>query len=41
MARIRTRLDALNLGVRIKTAHVHGSRFVVEGVNDAMNGQAE
>jgi hypothetical protein len=41
VARIRGRLDALDLGVRIETAHAHGYRFVVEGVNDAANGQAE
>jgi DNA-binding response OmpR family regulator len=41
VARIRTRLDALNLGVRIETAHAHGYRFVVEGLNDNVNGQAE
>jgi DNA-binding response OmpR family regulator len=41
VARIRARLDALNLGVRIETAHAHGYRFVVEGVNDAVNGEAE
>jgi DNA-binding response OmpR family regulator len=41
IARIRIRLDSLNLGVRIETAHAHGYRFVVEGVNDAVNGQAE
>ena len=41
VSRIRTRLDALNLGVRIETAHAHGYRFVVEGVNDAVAGQAE
>jgi len=41
VGRIRARLDALNLGVRIETAHAHGYRFVVEGVNDAVNGPAE
>lgn len=41
VARIRTRLDALNLGVRIETAHAHGYRFVVEGVNDAASGAAK
>ena len=41
VARIRSRLDSLDLGVRIETAHAHGYRFVVEGVNDSVNGQAE
>ena len=41
VARIWTRLDALSLGVRIETAHAPGYSFVVEGVNDAMNGQTE
>ncbi len=41
VGRIRARLDALSLGIRIETAHAHGYRFVVEGVNDAVNGHTE
>ena len=32
IARIRSRLQALDLGARIETAHTHGYRIVVEGM---------
>jgi DNA-binding response OmpR family regulator len=41
VARIRARLDAVNLGVCIETAHAHGYRFVVKGENDAAERQTD
>ena len=34
IARIRSRLDALDMGARIETAHTHGYRIVVEATNE-------
>ena len=34
IARIRSRLESLDMGVWIETAHAHGYRLVVEGVKD-------
>ena len=34
IARIRSRLQALDLGARIETAHTHGYRVVVEGMSE-------
>lgn len=38
--RIRSRLKSLDMGVWIETAHGHGYRLVVEGVNDEREGRA-
>ncbi|MEE9231193.1 MAG: response regulator transcription factor [Acidobacteriota bacterium] len=41
IARIRSRLNSLEMGLHIETAHAHGYRLVVEGVNDQLEETAE